>query len=105
VSEEQQNEILESTRQRFMAAKRQLAAIYEQAERLGIYLAQAGDALRERHSLWVIEYDMTPGHELDLNSWPIADALRALDKDIKATWKEKNRLADTLERAGYPRPE
>lgn len=105
MSDEQQNEILESTRQNFMAAKRKLAVLYEHAERLGIYLAKAGDALRERHSLWVLDYELTPGHELDLTKWPSADDLRALVQDIKAVKQEKNRLADTLERAGYPRPE
>jgi hypothetical protein len=101
MSDEEQNQILGSTVEEFVAAKKKLAALHAKAEHLGIYLAKAGDALRERHSLWVIDYEMTPGHELDLKNWPTADELKRLVQEIRATQNEKSRLAGILEDAGY----
>lgn len=102
MSDEQQHEILGRTVEEFLTAKRKLAALHAQAEYVGAYLAKAGDALRERHSLWVIDYDLTPGHELDLGAWPTAADLTRLVQEIKAVQSEKNRLAAILDDAGYP---
>lgn len=100
MSDEQQHEILGRTADEFLAAKKKLAILHAQAEHVGIYLAKAGDALRERHSLWVIDYDLTPGHNLDLSKWPTADEVKTLADEIAATEREKRRLESILKAAG-----
>jgi hypothetical protein len=104
MSEDQENALLGQAVKDYQAAKRRLACLHAEAERLGNYLVAAGDALRLRHNLWLGEHCI-PSGELDLTRWPTSDQIQGLVKEIFTAQGEKSRLAEHLKDAGFPQPE
>ena len=107
MSEDQENAVIGRTLKQYQAARRRLAVLHAEAERLGDYLIDAGDALKTRHNLWLGEHAI-PSEDVDLNRRPTADHLSDLVKQIKQIFEaqgENRRFAAILGDAGFRQPE
>ena len=102
MSEEQENAVIGRTLKEYQAAKKRLAALCAEAERIGAYLSIAGHALQTNHNLYAGEHS---DGTVDLANWPTAEQLRALIEEIVAVRREKSRRAEILKDAGLDQPE
>ena len=100
MSEAEQDAVIGRTLREYHDAKKELAALYAEAERLGNYLTAMGHALRTHHSLSSGEFG-SYGGKLDVDKYPTADGLSELASEIEQVTATKKRLAETLRSAGY----
>ena len=97
MSEEQQDAVIGRTLREYKDAKKTLAALYAEAEKIGNDLTGVGQALRSKHAL-----DGVGGFRaFDSTTFPTVDQLTGLIADIEATRANKNRLSQILKDAGH----
>ena len=100
MSEVEQDAIIGRTLREYHDAKKELAALYAEAEHFGNYLTAMGHALRNHHSLSSGTFG-SHGDRLDADKYPTAERLSELVSDIEQATTIKKRLAETLRSAGY----
>lgn len=103
MSEADQDAVIGRTLREMRDAKKELAALHAEAERLGNYLTAMGHALRTNHSLWAGAFGGNTGR-LDIKDYPTGDSLMELSRRIDTVGGEKQRLEKLLVEAGYPLP-
>ena len=97
MSEQDQDAIIGRTLREYGDAKKELAALHAEAERIGNDLTGVGHALRTIHSLaGVAGYS-----RFDPDSFPTAQQLVKLAAEIKTARDSKDRLGKILSDAGH----
>lgn len=99
MSESDQDAIIGRTLREYRDTKKELAALYAEAESIGSYLAAVGHALRAGHSF--SDSFTTGGTLIEL---PTRKQLLELSSQINAVTENKERLARLLRDAGFPPP-
>jgi hypothetical protein len=102
MSEEQQHAVIGRTLAEYQAAKKKLAALYAEAERLGNLFTSVGHSLRSNHSLGNQQYGAP---QFDPNAWPSGEQLVQINTDIHNASVEKKRLGSLLNEAGFAQPD
>lgn len=97
MSESDQDAIIGRTLREYGDAKKELAALYAEAESLGHHLMRVGEALRTEHSF---TDSFTTGNTLI--ELPSRARLLELSREVVTARDNKERLARLLREAGFP---